>query len=205
MDSALLYWLSYNRLMFELVSHRWFEELATSMSESTPRKLFLSGGGADLWNDDHNVKHSVILQAPVSKRCHMLALIVMGGSGRLNQHAPDLYFEYELKTHTDIYNSNTLCLSCMRSSSPHTRIKSWEMLHRIALHHFFFGMSSISLLSQHLMSFSVSLPTALHVLLISLSINVMWTHPSSGFLWIQFSSIQLKVIVAHLGNMLILL
>lgn len=73
------------------------------------------------------VKHGDISQTPVSEHCHTLAIIVMGGSGWLNQQAEDLYYAplyvslIHTHTHTHIQQP-TLCLSCQRSSDPRTRI-----------------------------------------------------------------------------------
>lgn len=67
------------------------------------------------------VKHSDILQTPVSERRHNLAVIVMGGSGRLNQQAGDLYYavEYVRWKHTHIYSS-TPSVSAVRGAAAHT-------------------------------------------------------------------------------------
>lgn len=67
-----------------------FCESGPSMSPSAPAQRPVSGGQTCRLMGC--VNHSDILQTPVLKRCHTLAVIVMGGSGWLNQQAGDLYY-----------------------------------------------------------------------------------------------------------------
>lgn len=119
-DCALLYCLSYNStagLIFMLVSLRRLWESAPSVSESAPTQRPVSRGPTRGLMGC--VKHSDILQTPVLRRCHMLVVIVMGGSGRLNKQAGDLYYtpKYVRWTHT---HSSTPSVSAVRGAAAHT-------------------------------------------------------------------------------------
>lgn len=89
------------------------------MSESTPTQRPVSRGRTcGLMSC---VKHCDILQTPMSERCHTLAIIVMGGSGRLNQRAGDLYYvpQYVGFIHTHTY-SGPPSVSAVRDAATHT-------------------------------------------------------------------------------------
>lgn len=66
------------------------------------------------------VKHSDISQTTVSERCHTLTIIVMGGSGRLNQQAGDLYYAplYVSLIHIHTYSSPPSVLA-VREAATH--------------------------------------------------------------------------------------
>lgn len=99
----------------------------------------LFAGGGQTYGLMSCVKHGDISQTPVSERCRTLAIIVMGGSGRLNQQAGDLYYAplYVSLIHTHIQQP-TLCLSCQRSSDPRTGINGRKKSHCVARQLFFF-------------------------------------------------------------------
>lgn len=81
------------------------------MSKYSPRRKPISRG--QTWGLMGHVKHSDILQTPESEHCHMLAVIVMGGSGRLNQQAGDPYY-----AHKSVLCTHTFCLSLPFSQLP---------------------------------------------------------------------------------------
>lgn len=99
-------------LMFLLLPLRGFWESEPSLlADSTPTQQPVSGGQTRGLMS--YVKHSDILQMPVLEPCHTLAVIVMGGSGRLNQQAGYLNYFTPL-IHRHKYGS-TRSASAVRS------------------------------------------------------------------------------------------
>ncbi len=161
-----------------LVSPRGFWESAPSMSESTPTQRLVSGGQTCRLMGP--VKHSDILQTPVSERCHTLAVIVMGSSGRLNQQAGDLYYaaQHVKWTHTHTHTcSKTPSVSAVRGAAAHTPRKMAGRSLSVLMHHFFFYMSDISSLFHHLVPQSSCRSESLPLLLSTfglIAMNITW-------------------------------
>ena len=169
-------------LIFPFVSPRGLWESAPSMSESAPTQRPVSRG--QTCGLVGCVKHSDILQTPVSERCHTLAVIVMGGSGRLNQQAGDLYYAPQYvrwtrrHTHTVAHPLSQLS---EKQQPTHTRINGRQKLHCVALHHFFLYMSNISSLFHHLITQSSRLSLSLlHIFSYSLGMNITWKSSHLG-------------------------
>ena len=89
-ETDRLYFLRYHRAdVHTCLPQGVLGDSAPSLSERAPVRWPVSRGqtcGLMVC-----LKHSDILQTPVLKRCHTLAVIVMGGSGQLNKQAGDLY------------------------------------------------------------------------------------------------------------------
>lgn len=154
------------------------------MSESTPTQRPVSRGRTcGLMSC---VKHCDILQTPVSERCHTLAVIVMGGSGRLNQRAGDLYYAPQyvvfIQPHAHIQRP-TLCLGCQRCSDPHARMKSSRKPHCVVPHHLFFlhvqHLITVSSSHRSILTFPPSIPLDLNITSTSSNLHVPFTRSNS--------------------------